>query len=198
MIVATRREVIGGVLTALMAGAGPASAGSADDEVPAFAAGRHQLTLLRPQQSLPALRLFRLDGGTLDLAALRGAPIVLNFWASWCTACRIELPELDRLARSVGRERLHVVAVSEDRSDRDSVGRFVRSLRLTSLPICLDPNGYVAQSGDGRGRPAPFTLYGMPITYLISASGLIVGYLPGAADWSSSAAADLLDYLGRN
>lgn len=198
MSVASRREVIGGLLTALMARAGSASAASAAGDVPAFTTGRHQLTLLRPQQSLPAIRLFRLDGGTLDLAALRGAPIVLNFWASWCAACRIELPELDRLARSVARQRLHVLAVSEDRSDRDSVGRFVRALRLTSLSICLDPNGYVAQSGDDGGRPAPFTLYGMPITYLISASGLIVGYLPGAADWSSSAAADLLEYLGRN
>ncbi len=194
-----RRDVIGGLLSALAAGAAiPVMAASPEPDMPALVSGRLQLTLLRPQQSLPPVRLFRLDGGTLDLAMLRGAPILLNFWASWCAACRTELPVLDRLARSSGRERLHVVAVSEDRGDRESVGRFVRSLALKSLPVCLDPNGYVARSVDSERRSAPFTLYGMPITYLISASGLVVGYLPGAADWSSPAAADLIDHLRRS
>ncbi len=198
MSVASRRDVTGGLLSVLMAGAGSALAAPPHDDVPAFADGRHQLILLRPQQSLPPVRLFRLEGGTLDLAALRGAPILLNFFASWCAACRTELPVLDQLARSVAHDRLQVVAVSEDRSDRDRVGRFVGSLGLKTLPICLDPNGYVAQQGDGSGRTAPFILHGMPITYLISASGLVIGYLQGAADWSSSAAADLFVYLRRN
>jgi len=192
----SRRDVVGGLLWSLAPGAAmPVLAASSDDDMPAVAAGRHQLALLRPQRSLPPVRLFRLEGGTLDLATLLGTPILLNFFASWCAACRTELPVLDRLARSVGRDRLHVVAVSEDRGDRESIARFVRSLALTALPICLDPNGYVAQSADGSGRSAPFVLYGMPITYLISASGLVIGYLPGAFDWSSPAAAELFDHL---
>jgi hypothetical protein len=59
----------------------------------------------------------------------------------------------------------------------------------------LDPNGNVAYSDGGNSRNAPFALYGMPITYLIASSGLIVGYMPGAADWSTAAAKDLIEHL---
>jgi len=61
--------------------------------------------------------------------------------------------------------------------------------------VYLDPNGYVAYSDSANERSAPFALYGMPITYLIASSGLIVGYMPGAVDWSSAAANDVIDYL---
>ena len=58
-----------------------------------------RLTMLRPAPLLPSIRLFGLDGKTVDLASLTGSPIILNFWASWCAPCRIELPILDRLRR---------------------------------------------------------------------------------------------------
>ena len=69
-------------------------------------------------------------------------------------------------------------------------------VRLRSLPIFLShPNGYVASSDGDNHRNAPFALYGMPITYLVSGSGLIIGYMPGAADWSSAPANDLIEYF---
>jgi len=134
-------------------------------------------------------------GGTIDLSSLRGRPILLNFWASWCAACRVELPILERQYRTAWRDSLHVLTVSEDRGNRATVERFVKALGLRTLPIYLDPNGYVAHSGSDSSRNAPFALYGMPITYLIASSGMIIGYMPGAADWSSEAANGLIEYL---
>jgi thiol-disulfide isomerase/thioredoxin len=75
---------------------------------------------------LPSIRLFRLAGGSFDLAALRGRPILLNFWASWCAACRVELPVLDRLSQQTTNRDLRVIAVSEDRGSRDQVSRFIQ------------------------------------------------------------------------
>lgn len=167
-------------------------------DVPTFESGRYQFTILRPQTELPPIRLFRLEGGTIELTALRGKPILLNFWASWCAACKIELPILEKRYRNVWRDSLHVAAVSKDSGDRETVARFVRSLDLKTLPIFLDPNGYVAYSDSGNSKNAPFALYGMPITYLISSSGSIVGYMPGAADWSTPEADDLIRYLRDN
>jgi thiol-disulfide isomerase/thioredoxin len=194
----SRRDVVLCALAGMTAAFASRSAAAApDDDVPSLESGRYQFTILRPRQQLPSLRLFRLEGGTTDLSSLRGKPILLNFWASWCAACRMELSALDRLYRGAWRGRVHVVAISEDRGSREAVARFVKSLELKALPIYLDPNGYVAYSDSGNSRNAPFALYGMPITYVIASSGSIVGYMPGDADWSSPAAEDLIAYLDR-
>jgi thiol-disulfide isomerase/thioredoxin len=190
----SRRNVIVGGLTgvgsSLLANR---TAAAETTSPPAFTSGRYQFTLLRPQQMLPSARLFHLDGGSLDLASFRGRPLLLNFWATWCAACRIELPALDKLRES--RKDLNIIAVSEDRGTREQVGRFVQSLRIRNLPIYLDPNGYVAHSDADNRTGAPFSLYGMPITYLIASSGRVLGYMPGAADWTEPSANALIDYL---
>ncbi len=87
--------------------------------------------------------------------------------------------------------------MSVDQTDRSSVTRYVAALGLNRLQIFRDPNGYVASSERGQ-RNAPFALYGMPITYLVSASGKVVGYMLGAADWNSDAGSKLLEYLERS
>ena len=193
--VSPRRDFLLSVLAAAGALLPSGTMAAAQEEVPPFQSGNYQFTIIQPRQEMPSLRLFRLEGGTLDLTSLLGKPILLNFWASWCAACRKELPILDRQYRGAWRDKLHVMAVSEDRSDRETIARFVKGLGLTALPIFLDPNGYAAYSDRGNIRNAPFALYGMPITYAISSSGSIVGYMPGAADWSSTAANDLIAYL---
>lgn len=55
----------------------------------------------------------------------------------------------------------------------------------------------MAHSDADNAKKAPFALYGMPITYVISSSDAIVGYMRGDADWSSAAADDLIAYLSR-
>lgn len=188
-LLSRRNAVLGGLIAAFpLARAGGAVL------PPTFSSGGHQFTLLSPRRALPSIRLFGLAGGSVDLIGFRGQPILLNFWATWCAACRTELPLLDQLSEQTRSSGLHVIAVSEDRESRNHVGRFVQSLAIRHLAIFLDPNGYVAQP-DPDGSGAPFGLYGMPITYLIASSGLIVGYMPGAADWTSPEAQTLIAFL---
>src|SRR6202011_352792 len=108
-----------------------------------------------PPRMLPSIRLFSLAGGSVDLAGFRGQPILLNFWAAWCAACRIELPILEKLSERTRNSGLNVIAVSEDRGSRDQVSRFIQSLAIRNLPVYLDPNGYVAHP-DPEGSGAPF------------------------------------------
>ncbi len=196
--VASRRTVLRAVIGTSVSLAARAVMAAEDISIPSFESGRYQFTILRPQIELPPIRLFGLDGKTIDLSSLRGKPILLNFWATWCAACRTELPILDRLFEENRRSGLQVIAVSEDRSDRETVVRFIRTNKIENLPIYRDPNGYVAFSDRDNEKKAPFALYGMPITYLITASGRVVGYMSGAADWMSQSASELIEYLRRS
>jgi thiol-disulfide isomerase/thioredoxin len=143
----TRREIVlSGLLGTVASLASPAIASPQAVDIPTFESGRYQFTIIRPQRELPSIRLFRLEGGTIDLSSLRGKPILLNFWASWCAACRTELPILERQCRSAWQNNLHVVAVSEDRSSRQAVERFVT---VDSIGIC---GSAVGRSNQGRGQ----------------------------------------------
>src|SRR5262249_12145589 len=161
---------------------------------PRFETARRQFTILRPARLLQAAPALRLDGTTIDLARMRGKVVLVNFWATWCPACRTELPVFERLRETSDPARLHIAAVSVDNQGRKVVEPFLKQQSVHHLAIYLDPDSRLANADTQNHSNAPFTLYGMPITYVISPHGVIEGYMPGDADWTSQAARDLLDY----
>lgn len=187
-----RRAVFAGMMGAAASLAMPALPAPARGGPPLFATARHQFTEIRGARPVPAVLIPRLGGGVLDLASLRGKVVLVNFWATWCSACRTELPILDRLAES-RRADLAVVAVATDR-DRSRVSPFARKLKLRHLAIGLDPGGLVARAGASDGIDTPFALYGMPISFVLGAAGQVEGYITGEADWLSQEAGRLFDY----
>jgi thiol-disulfide isomerase/thioredoxin len=188
-----RRTVVAGMMGAAAALAMPALPGRAGaGGPPPFATVRHQFTEVRGARPVPAAPIPRLGGGVLDLAALRGKMVLVNFWATWCPACRTELPILDRLAGN-GRADLAVIAVATDR-DRSLVSPFVKKLKLRHLAIGFDPGGLVARAGASDGIDTPFALYGMPISFVLGVTGQVEGYITGEADWLSIEAGRLFDY----
>jgi len=110
----------------------------------------------------PNFRLPLLDGGEIDLSALRGRPVLVNFWASWCAPCRAEMPALERVAQSYEQAGLVVVGINQ-LEDPDTVRQFVQEFGI-SFPIALDRDGTVSRD---------WRVYGIPQTYLIDADGVI-------------------------
>jgi cytochrome c biogenesis protein CcmG, thiol:disulfide interchange protein DsbE len=109
-----------------------------------------------PGTPAPALRLQGLDGGRVDLAALRGRPVVVNFWATWCDPCVREFPLLRAAAASHRPDRLAVVGVLTN--DRPVAARaFVRRHGAT-WPVALDPNAATATAWGAVGLPHTFFL----------------------------------------
>jgi peroxiredoxin len=105
----------------------------------------------RPGVAAPPLRLPGLDGAAVDLAALRGRPVVVNFWATWCEPCVREFPLLRRAAAAHRADRLAVVGVLV--SDRPDAGRaFVRAHGAT-WPVGLDPQAATARRWGAVGLP---------------------------------------------
>lgn len=101
----------------------------------------------------PAFTLTSVTGEPVDLAALRGQPVVLNFWATWCPPCRAELPELqaasERLAGQVA-----VVGVNQV-EPAAQVADFAQRLGLT-FTIPLDERGQVSHAYGVRSLPTTF------------------------------------------
>jgi thiol-disulfide isomerase/thioredoxin len=188
-----RRTFAVGMMGAAVSFAMPALPGRAGvGGPPPFAAGRHQFTLLRGARPVPVKPIPRLGGGALDLTSFRGRVVLVNFWATWCPACRTELPILDKLAGN-RRADLAVVAITTDR-DRSLVAPFVKQLKLRHLTIGFDSGGLVARAGASDAVDTPFALYGMPISFLLGVAGQVEGYITGEADWLSIEASRLFDY----
>jgi len=189
-----RRAVLGGILGAVTSAvAPPLPAHARPNGPPPFGTARSQFTLLDPVKTVPSVQLTRVDGSTANFAAFRGKVVLVNFWATWCAACRLELPILDRLQEAAGHKNLKVVAISLDRKSRSAVIPFARELKLRHLDIYLDPDGRIGSVGNDNAE-APFPIYGMPVSYVVGPTGRIEGYLTGEADWSSDDARNLLSY----
>ena len=130
--------------------------------------------------TLPNLTLTDPAGGKLPLASLKGKPVLINLWATWCAPCVAELPTLDKLA---ARGAVRVVTVSQDAGDPAKVAVFLKDKGLTRLPAWLDPDN------DLSFHYATGTL---PTTVLYDSAGREVWRFVGEHDWGSPETAKLL------
>src|SRR5207237_2388314 len=109
----------------------------------------------------PAFTLDDLHEGKppVSLAALRGRPVVLNFWAAWCVPCKDELPAFEAVHSRLGGR---VAFVGIDRQDNRGDALDLAARAGLTYPSAFDPNG----SLDG-----PYRLLGTPTTVFISPTG---------------------------
>ena len=123
----------------------------------------------------PALQLPLADGTPWSLAAHKGQPVLLNFWASWCEPCRAEMPALQELAARHQARGLQLVAVNFKESEA-SVQRFLQATGL-QLPVLRDADGAAAQA---------FGVHIFPSTVAINRRGQAVFSIVGECDWGSA------------
>jgi thiol-disulfide isomerase/thioredoxin len=137
-------------------------------------------------RSLPSCSLTSLDGQrSFDLQQLRGAPLWVDFWASWCDSCAASFAFLDGLERDFRAQGLKVLAINLD-EDREAAEEF----------LARHPVGFQLALDAGGGCPRSFGVAGMPAAYLIDREGRIqhehVGFRPGDASRLRRLVAELL------
>jgi cytochrome c biogenesis protein CcmG/thiol:disulfide interchange protein DsbE len=137
--------------------AGSGAPGSATDSAKARI-GTHA-----PDFTLPST-----TGTNVTLSALRGHPVVIAFFASWCHPCQEELPVLQHFARDDA-TRLRVIGVNYDDLPSDTAN-FVRQLRVTFPALLEDPSGPVADR---------YGVLGIPQTVFVDAHGIVRGRVYG-------------------
>ena len=169
----SRRQALGLSLAAIVAAALPAAARAA-----------HVVRPWPMGKAAPALGLVDMDGKSWSLAALKGQPVLLNFWASWCEPCRAEMPSLELLATRHERAGMVVLAVNYQEA-ATTIRHFLDVLPF-SLPILLDRDGEAT---------AAWTPRVFPTTVLIDRNGVPRTSVLGELDWMGPAAGELVEPL---
>ena len=89
-----------------------------------------------PAEAAPAFEALRLDGSPVRLDDFRGQFVLIDFWATWCPPCVLEIPELNAVWERVKGRGVEVLALSVDDLPRDQIARWARE-RGASYPIAL-------------------------------------------------------------
>jgi thiol-disulfide isomerase/thioredoxin len=127
------------------------SAGPSAPASPASPAGSAQFHVGEPA---PPLVVPQVGGGTIDLAALRGKPVWVNFMATWCPPCQDEFPLMNGFAARYADDGLVVVAI-DVKEEEGQVAAFAEGLGAT-FPLGLDGDGRVAAAWDAVALPVHF------------------------------------------
>lgn len=115
-----------------------------------------------PPQTAADFTMKSLSGKNIKLSELRGQVVLVNFWATWCTPCKKELPYFNELYAKFKGVGLEVLAVNIDKV-RSKAARMSSALRL-SFPVLLDPAGKVS---------GLYSIRSMPTTYVVARDGTV-------------------------
>lgn len=109
----------------------------------------------------PGFELSNLSGGKVSLESLRGKPVFLNFWATWCPPCRSEMPDLQDMYLKYDGQ-VHFLTVNSQES-ANTVRKFMQENKYT-FPVVLDKSGAVGTK---------YRITGIPTTLILDAKGIV-------------------------
>lgn len=133
----------------------------------------------------PAFRLHNLSGDPVTLDQYRGVVVMLNFWATWCGPCRVEMPAMEALYKMFPRQDFEILAVSTDAQGIVVTKPFRQEFGLT-FPILHDSDFQIGLAYGART---------LPMTFLLDRRGMLRQRIFGARDWQSPEAVRLIQTL---
>lgn len=142
------------------------------------------LSPVEPSESAKDFHLPDLAGQVHRLQNLRGKVVFLNFWATWCMPCRVEMPEMEQLFQAFRNRPFAMLAVAMQQH-REQVAPFFTEYGLHYTAL-LDVEGKAS---------ARYAVRGLPTTLLIDCSGHLVGHVTGPRPWNTKAVHRLLAAL---
>jgi thiol-disulfide isomerase/thioredoxin len=125
--------------------------------------------------------LYGFAGDFRKLSELRGKPLIINVWASWCGPCRAEMGSLERLSRRYGGKQFNIIGVSTD-DDADAAAAFLARANIT-FDNYLDRK-LVLENMLGAAT--------IPLTILVDAHGRVLMKFHGSKEWDSAQSLELI------
>lgn len=120
----------------------------------------------------------------VNLKSYRGKVVMLNFWATWCNPCRMEMPSMEKLHQQLKDKGFIIISVASGDS-KEEVSSFMKEYRLT-FPALLDDEYEVSDK---------YKVWAVPTTYFINTKGEIIGKAQGSRDWSTRAATQYISSI---
>ncbi len=133
----------------------------------------------------PDFRLVDLQGLEVALSDYRGRVVLVNFWATWCGPCRVEMPGMEALYRAFPRKDFEILAVSTDQQGAAVTRPFVDQLHLT-FPVLHDADYRVGLAYGART---------LPMTFLVDRRGVVTHKIFGARNWQTPEGRELIRSL---
>ena len=130
-------------------------------------------------------KLIDLEGKWLSLSDYRGKVVLVNFWATWCGPCRVEMPSMEIVYQDLKEQGFEILAISSDPQGSIVTRPFVESKSLT-FPILHDLDYRVSGT---------YGIRTLPMSYLIDRQGTLRHRVFGARDWNSPEARELIKEL---
>jgi thiol-disulfide isomerase/thioredoxin len=133
-------------------------------------------------KAAPDFTLEAVSGQKTTLSDLRGNVVLVNFWASWCSPCREEIPSLVRLQKAMSGRSFRMLPIAVDNGGREPVRRYLNRSGI-SLSTLLDPQNIVGRQ---------YGITGIPETFIVDKEGTIAKKIVGPLEWD---APEMVRYL---
>ena len=139
---------------------------------------------LKPYEgATPALKLNSLQGSAVDLEQFKGKLVMVQFWATYCTPCRVEMPSMNRLQTKLGKN--FVILAVDMGEGVDEVQQFVDEVK-PEFTILMDEDGSAL---------AEWKVFAAPATFIVDPAGKIQYTMFGATEWDEEEIVDQLKSL---
>lgn len=130
------------------------------------------------------VRLQDLNGADVNISDFRGKIVFLNFWATWCPTCVVEMPSMEKLHRKLKDKDFAMVSISIQDSAAE-VKRFFKQNKLTFAALL-----------DSTGKTVPgFAIRAIPTTLILDKTGRIAGRILGPREWDGRESIAMFEHL---
>ncbi|OUS40428.1 hypothetical protein A9R00_06130 [Oleispira antarctica] len=137
-----------------------------------------------PAIMAPDFQLPSLTEDTIRLSDFRGKIVLLNFWATFCAPCRMEMPSLQILSDQYQDSDVVIIAVSLDEGRKRAIKKWITKIGL-EFPIALE----------GETAGDDYEVSSLPVTFIIGKEGQLIGRMLGERKWDSVETRELIETL---